>query len=121
MAKHRSGRINEEMKKVISSIIQKDIKDPRLTAMISVTSVEVTKDLGYAKVYVSIFGSEKSKEESLEALKSSVGFIRKEVGKKIKLRCTPQIIIEVDRSLEIGSKIDSILSKIKETTKNDNE
>ena len=66
MAKHRAGRINEEMKKEISAIVMNGLKDPRITAMITITGVEVTSDLSYAKVYTSIFGTEKDKEETLE-------------------------------------------------------
>lgn len=121
MAKYRSGRINEEMKKEISNIIQNDIKDPRLSAMISVTKVDVTKDLRYAKVYVSIFGKDEEKQESLNALKSSSGFIRREIGHRINLRCTPEILIEVDNSIEYGMHIDKLLNSIKEKKNNDNE
>lgn len=121
MAKYRSGRINEEMKREISSIIQKDIRDPRLSAMISVTNVDVTKDLKYAKVYVSIFGSEESKKTTFEALKSSSGFIRREVGHRINLRCTPEILIELDNTIEQGMHIDALLHKIKEQEHHDNE
>ena len=114
MANYRSGRINEEVKKVVSSLIQNEIKDPRLTAMISVTSVEVTRDLGYAKVFVSIFANSKEeKEENLKALKSASGFIR-EVGRKVKLRVTPQIIFELDESIDYGMKIDGLIRKAKE-------
>ncbi|MET7041146.1 30S ribosome-binding factor RbfA [Clostridium botulinum] len=120
MAKYRAGRINEEVKKEVSNIIHNDIKDPRLSAMVSVTDVNVTKDLKYAKVYVSIFGNEKTKEESLQALKSSVGFIRKEVGRRVKLRNTPEVIIEVDNSIERGMHIDELLHSIKENESNDN-
>ena len=103
MANYRGGRINEEFKREISSLIQNDVKDPRLTAMISVTDVKVTKDLRYAKVYVSIFcNSEEEKKSNLEALKSASGFIRKTVGQKINLRHTPEIIIELDDSIKIG-------------------
>lgn len=112
MAKHRSGRINEEMKKHISSIIQTKIKDPRLAAMISVTRVEVTNDLSYAKVYVSIFGSEEQQKDSLLALKNSTGFIRSELTNLIDLRHIPQIIIENDKSLEYGMHIDSLLKSV---------
>lgn len=119
MAKYRAGRINEEVKKEVASIIRMDLKDPRISAMVSVTRVDVTKDQRYAKVYVSIFGSEKSKEETLEALKSSSGFIRREVGHRIKLRYTPEIIIENDESIEHGMHIDSILDKIKENEEHD--
>lgn len=115
MAKYRGGRINEEMKKEISSIIQNDLKDPRMTAMVSVTRVDVTKDLRYAKVFVSIFGKEEGKRETLEALKSSSGFIRHEIGKRINLRNTPEILLELDTSIEHGMHIDELLHQIKGT------
>ncbi len=121
MAKHRGGRINEEMKREISSIIQSDIRDPRITAMVSVTKVDVTKDLRYAKVYVSVFGEDESKKNTVEALKSSSGFIRREIGHRIKLRCTPEIIIELDNTIEHAMHIDALLHQIKEKEHHDNE
>ena len=121
MAKYRGGRINEEVKREISNIIRDDVRDPRINAMISVTKVDVTKDLRYAKVYVSIFGSEDAKKETLSALKSSSGFIRREVGHRINLRYTPELIIQLDDSIEHGMHIDSLLHKIKETSKHEHE
>ena len=121
MAKYRSDRINEEMRKEISSIISNDVRDPRITAMISVTKVDVTKDLMYAKVYVSLFGNEESKLETFTALKSSLGFIRREVGHRIKLRHTPELILELDTTIEQGMHINDILHKIKESSSNDDE
>lgn len=121
MTNYRSGRINEEMKKEISNIIRSDIKDPRVTAMVSVTKVDVTKDQKYAKVYVSVYGEGKSKEDTFEALRNSAGFIRREVGHRVKLRNTPEIIIEQDNTIEYGMHIDKILQEIKENKKNDNE
>ncbi len=120
MANYRSGRINEEFKKELSSIIQNDLKDPRITAMVSITEVSVTKDLKYAKVYVSLFGDEESKKNSFEALKNSSGYLRKEIGSRIKLRYTPEIIIEMDNAIEHGMYIDSLIEKTKDN-KNDNE
>ncbi len=114
MAKHRIGRINEEIKKEISNIIRDDISDPRLTAMVSVTKVEVTSDLRYAKVFVSLFGNEDSKKESLDALKRSAGFIRREIGHRVQLRYTPEMILELDTSIERGMHINSLLSNLKE-------
>lgn len=119
MAKHRIGRINEEIKKEISNIVRDEISDPRLTAMVSVTKVEVTSDLRYAKVFVSLFGNDESQKESLEALKSSAGFIRREVGHRINLRYTPEIILELDNSIEQGIHINTLLSDLKERNKND--
>ena len=99
MAKYRSGRINEELKKELSDIIRNSIKDPRMTSMISITDVNVTRDLRYAKVYVSIFGDEESKNNSLEILKSSRGFMRKELAHRVNLRYTPELIIEEDNGI----------------------
>lgn len=121
MAKYRAGRINEEMKKEISNIIRSDIKDPRLSAMVSVTNVDVTKDLRYAKVFISVFGNEESKNATLTALKSSAGFIRREVGHRINLRYTPEIIIELDESIERGMHIDELIHSIREKENHDNE
>lgn len=115
MPNYRGGRINEEMKKEISNLIRNDIKDPRITAMISVTAVEVTKDLRYAKVYVSIFAkNEEEKKANLEALKSAAGYIRKEIAQRINLRNNPQIIFELDDSIDYGMKIESLIQKTKE-------
>ncbi len=81
MANYRGGRINEEVRREVSNIIQNEIKDPRLTAMVSVTAVKVTKDLRYAKVFVSIFGKdEEEKNNTFTALKNASGYIRKEIG-----------------------------------------
>lgn len=114
MANYRGGRINEEIKKDVSNTIQNKIKDPRLNAMISVTEVEVTRDLSYAKVFVSIFGTEEQKEEALKILKSSSGFIRKEIGKNVKLRHVPEVIIELDTTLDKASHLESLFQKIRE-------
>ena len=108
MPNYRGGRINEEVKKEISNLIRDDIKDPRLTAMISVTAVKVTKDLRYAKVFVSIFGKdEEEKNNTFTALKN----VRKEIGHRINLRYTPQIIFELDDSIDYGMHIDSLIEK----------
>lgn len=114
MAKHRSGRINEEMKKEISSIVMNGLKDPRITAMVTITDVEVTSDLRYAKVFVSIFGTETQKSDSLDALKSSAGYIRREVGKRIQLRYVPELIITVDDTIDRGMHIDELIRKANE-------
>lgn len=108
---NRLGRIDEEYKKEISQIISYQLKNPNVTGLISVTKVKVTNDLKYAKVYVSILNSKNSKE-TMEGLKKSSGFIRSELARKINLRNTPEILFELDDSLEYGAKIDSILKEI---------
>ena len=114
---NRMGRIDEEYRKELSQIISYDLKNPNVTGMISVTKVKVTTDLKYAKVYVSILNS-KNIKETMDGLKKSSGFIRSELAKRINLRNTPELIFEIDDSMEYGAKIDSILKEIMPNEKN---
>jgi ribosome-binding factor A len=104
-------RVNEEFKKELSNIINYNLKEPSVTGMISVTKVKVSQDLKYAKVAVSILNS-KNVKETLAGLKKSSGYMRTELAKRINLRNTPELIFELDESLEYGAKIDSILNDI---------
>jgi len=112
----RTARISEEMKREVSAIIQNELKDPRLSQLISVTNVNVTKDLRYAKVYVSIMGNDEEKKNALDGLKSAAGFIRREVGHRIQLRYTPEVQFELDNSIEHGAYISKLIN---ETVKHD--
>lgn len=114
MAKNeaRLNRINEELKKELSQIINYELKNPNVTGMISVTKAKITPDFKYAKVYVSILNS-KNIQKTMEGLKESSGFIRSQIAKTINLRITPELVFEIDDSLEYGERIDSILSKLK--------
>ncbi|MGG7057651.1 30S ribosome-binding factor RbfA [Clostridium nigeriense] len=115
MANYRGGRINEEVRREISVILRDEIKDPRMTAMVSITSVKVSKDLKYAKVFVSIFGkNEEEKNETFAALKSASGYVRREVGQRMNLRNTPQIIFELDDSISYSMRIEELIDKVKE-------
>ena len=105
------GRIDEEYRKELSNIISYKLKNPNVTGLISVTKVKVTKDLKFAKVYVSILNS-KNIKETLAGLKKSSGFIRSELARTVNLRNTPELIFELDDSMEYGAKIDSILREI---------
>ena len=108
---NRLNRIDEELRKEISHIISFELKNPDATGLISVTKVKTTPDLKYAKVYVSIFNS-KNIKDTMEGLKKASGFIRTELAKRINLRNTPELIFEIDDSMEYGAKIDSILKEI---------
>ena len=108
---NRISRIDEEYRKELSQIIGFELKNSSITGMISVTKVKVTPDLKYAKVYVSIFNS-KNIKETMDGLKKSSGFIRSELAKRINLRNTPELVFEIDDSMEYGAKIDSILKEI---------
>lgn len=110
---NRLNRINEELKKEISQIISFELKNPDATGLISITKVKITSDLKYAKVYVSLLNS-KNEEKTIEALKSSAGFIRSLIAKRINLRITPELVFEKDDSMEYGMKIEEILKEIKD-------
>ncbi len=117
---NRFNRVEEEMKKEISNIIYNKLKNPDVTGLISVTKVKVTTDLKFAKVYVSILNAKNTKA-TLRGLKQSSGFVRSEVAKSINLRNTPEIIFELDDSMEYGAKIDSILKDIMKDVKPESE
>ncbi len=107
----RLGRIDEEYRKELSQIIDYELKNPNITGLISVTKVKVTNDLKYARVYVSILNA-KNIKATLAGLKKASGFIRSELAKRVNLRNTPELIFELDDSLEYGAKIDTILKEI---------
>jgi len=112
MAKFRQQKIDEEIKRELSSIIP-TLKDPRLDGvLLSVVSVIVTKDLKFAKVYVSALTSEEKKAEVLKGLTSSAGFIRKEISSRTKLRYTPELHFVIDDSIEYGSHINRIINEL---------
>lgn len=112
----RTSRISEEMKREISSIIQKEIKDPRMPEFVSITELKVTKDLRYAKVYISVYGSEEEKKNAINVLKNAAGFIRHEIGQRIQLRYTPELQFELDNSIEHGIYVNKLIN---ETLKKD--
>jgi len=108
---NRLDRINEELKKEISNIINYEVTNSKVTGMISVTKVRVSPDLSFARVYVSMLNS-KNVKDTLAGLKSSTGFIRSRIAEVMNLRITPELVFEFDDSLEYGEKIDKILAEI---------
>lgn len=118
---NKLNRIDEELKKELSNIINYKLKNPKITGLISVTDVKTTPDLRYARVYVSILNAKNTKA-SLTALKQSSGFVRTEIAKSINLRITPEFVFILDESMEYGAKIDTILNDImKDVKPNNNE
>jgi ribosome-binding factor A len=113
MAKIRTGRVSEQIKKELSLIIQAELKDPRI-GFLTVTGVEATNDLSEAKVYLSVLGTDQQKEDTLHALARGTGFIRSELGKRIRLRIVPKLFFILDSSIAYGSRIEQILNKLNE-------
>ena len=111
MASNRIGRINEEIQKELSSVIR-NLKDPRVQdTMISVTRVEATPDLRWAKVYVSFLQEEKAKD-ALKGLKSASGYLRRELGQRLQLRYTPELQWEQDDSIVYGAKMLKLINSL---------
>ncbi|WP_100010922.1 30S ribosome-binding factor RbfA [Lentibacillus sediminis] len=108
MADMRANRVAEQMKKEMGEILTRKIKDPRV-GFVTVTDVEVTGDLQQAKVFISVLGDELEKQDTLLGLAKAKGFIRSEIGKRIRLRKTPEISFEFDEALEYGNRIETIL------------
>ena len=107
----RTDRIEEEVKKIVGTLIDNGIKDPRVNGLISVTKVEVSKDMKYCKIYVSMLGT-KDKDEALKGLDSAKGVVRKQIGDKIRTFNTPEVKFIYDDSMEYGQHIDSIISSL---------
>ena len=112
----RLNKVNEELKKTVSQILEFEIKNSKVSGLISVTKASITPDFRYAKIYITILNS-KSDSKTLEGLKESAGFIRSRVAKVMNLRVTPELSFEIDNSLEYGNKIDKILNDLKEKEK----
>ncbi len=118
MAYERTKRIAEEVKKVISQMLYegqiKDINVIGSRSLISVTSVEVVKDLRYAYVYISVLGDDA--KEIMEGLHSAAGYVRREVGKAVKLRYTPEVIFRLDDSIEKGAYLSKLITDVNKPT-----
>ena len=111
MANERINRINEELHREIAGIVR-ELKDTRIPVMTSVVGVSVTNDLSYAKVYVSVMGNDEVQKNALAGLRSAAGFVRREVGRRVQIRHTPEILFELDHSIEHGAHINDILKKL---------
>jgi ribosome-binding factor A len=109
----RVSKVAELIRREVSQMLLHEIKDERVGAgMISVTNVDVSGDLQHATVFVSIYGSEEAQAETMEGLGSAAGYIRRELGKRVRLRRSPEIIFKEDHSLERGMGMISLLNKI---------
>jgi ribosome-binding factor A len=111
MSRIRVHRVGEQIKKELSLLLQNEFKDPRL-GFITVTGVEATNDLSQATVYLSVLGSDEQKAESLEALARGKGFLRSELGRRIRLRHVPELIFKFDTSVDYGSRIEQLLRQL---------
>ncbi|MDD3164233.1 MAG: 30S ribosome-binding factor RbfA [Oscillospiraceae bacterium] len=110
MASNRIGRINDEIQRELS-VLLRGLKDPRVQGLISVTAVETTQDLRYAKVFVSALDKTKT-QDMLKGLKSASGFLRREIGSKLQLRYTPELLFVEDHAIETGTRMNALLHSL---------
>lgn len=113
MGQLRLEKVQEFIKQEVSKMILTDLKDPRI-GFVTVTRVEATGDLRQAKVYLSLFGSKEQKDETWQGLQKALGFIRAEVGKRLKIRHSPELLLQLDESLDHSVHIQTLLDKLKQ-------
>jgi ribosome-binding factor A len=112
MGKQRPERVQEALRQEISKIVQREIKDPRI-GFITITKVDLTKDLRYAKVYFSVLGERKDNELALKGLNSAKGYIKNLISDRIKLRFVPEVVFKIDDTIEYTKQIYGLLDRIK--------
>ena len=116
---YRTGRLGEEIRKIVSDLLLKEIKDPRLSGFVSISAVEVTEDGSYATIFFTVLGknasedtSDEEKKEVLAAFISAKGLIKREIGRQIKLRHVTELLFKMDTSLEYGRHITKIIGEL---------
>lgn len=113
----RTDRVNELLREEISDLLRREVKDPRVGGLVSVTAVEVAADLGRARVFVSVLGSDEERDETYRALDSAAPFLRRQLRHRLTLRRTPDLIFHRDDSLERGAHLLALLDEVAGETK----
>jgi ribosome-binding factor A len=109
----RSDRVAEAIREAVAMFLAEGVKDPRVTGLVTVTGVDVTRDLRHARVHVSIMGSDEEKKETMEGLQSVAGHLRARLGRTLRLRVTPELDFRYDASIAHAARIDSLLEQIR--------
>lgn len=112
MSGQRAQRVAQQVKRELSDMIRRDLKDQRIGGIVSITDVECTADCRSVKVYISVFGEEEQKQGTIKALNEELGYIRGELGRRLQLRFAPELQIKLDNSLERGAHVSDLLGKI---------
>ena len=112
----KNTRINVEVQKELSSLISREIKDPRINPMTSVVSVEVSPDLKTAKVYISVLGDEESKAATLKGLRSAASYMRGQLARTLNMRNTPELTFVIDNSIEYGVNMSKLIDEVNKKT-----
>lgn len=111
MAGHRSERVAQEIRDEVALMIGRELKDPRI-GFVTVTRVDLTPDLRYARVYVSVLGDEDQQNKTLKGLKQATGFVRREIGRRLRMRLTPELQFLFDKGLDATDRVARLLSEV---------
>ncbi|MFN2564718.1 MAG: 30S ribosome-binding factor RbfA [Gemmatimonadaceae bacterium] len=121
-AEHRrSERVAEGIREEVATFLAEDVRDPRVVGLVTVTGVDVTRDLRHAKVYVSIMGSDEERQATLQGLESAAGHLRSRVGRALRLRVAPEITFKYDESIARAAKIEALLAELRPPPPGDEE
>lgn len=112
MAVNRTDRLNSNLKEVISEVIKRDVRNPHVTELVTVTRVQISKDLRHAKVFISVIGDEQAKIETIDALNSAAGFIAVNSSQKVVMRYFPELKFKLDDSVDKHMRIEELLNDI---------
>lgn len=111
MTSHRKDRVAEEIKKELSEIIRDDMKDPRVKGLVSVTHVEVSRDISTAAIYLSCLSDAEEQNKTIKAFKQAAGYIRGELARRLSLRFMPELTFKLDHSIQQGARINELLNQ----------
>lgn len=109
---HRIERVNALLRQEIGSVVADELKDPRISSIVSITRVETSRDLGFAKVYVSVLGSDQEKSDTLRALGSAAGFIHRSIRPNLRMRSVPHLAFYLDEAIEKGAEMVAFIDKV---------
>lgn len=111
MAVHRKDKMGEEIKRELAVLIRDSIKDPRVDGLVSVTHVEVSKDIRHATIFISTLGDEEAQKNTLAGLKQAAGFLRSSLASRLNARYTPELAFKLDQSIAVGARINQLLAE----------
>jgi len=112
MSPPRSLRVSQQIKRELSELLRRDLKDERIGGIVSITDVECSGDCRYAKIFISVFGDETAQQGTIQALTDHTSFIRGELGRRLGLRFAPEVTFKLDNSLERGAKVSQIIAQV---------
>ncbi len=110
----RSDRMGDEIRRILASLIQRKLSDPRLNGQVSITGVDLSRDLAVARVYYSVYGDEKARGDAAEAFEKAGGFLRRELASSLQSRKVPRLVFLEDRSIREGEAIDALIRRVRE-------